>query len=365
MDIQFMKRALDLAKKGEGYTSPNPMVGAVIVKDGRIIGEGYHEKYGSHHAEINAFNNATEDVEGATIYVTLEPCSHYGKTPPCANKIVEKKIKKAVVCLQDPNPLVSGKGIELLRSNGIEVVTGVLEQEGKKLNEVFLKYITTKFPFVFLKTAMTLDGKIAAYTGDSKWITNEESRQFVHQLRHKASGIMVGLGTILADDPMLNTRLKDKKGKDPHRIIVDTHARTPLTAKILNMDTDADTIIAVSDNADQEKVRLLEKKGAEIIVTPLKNGHVDLLYLMKELGERKIDSILLEGGGTLNFSALESGIVDKLYAFMAPKIIGGSEAKTPVEGKGISSIKDAIQVENIELQRFGSDVMIEGYIKKR
>lgn len=364
MDIRYMKRALELAKKGTGYTSPNPLVGAVIVKDDRIIGEGYHERYGSHHAEVNAFINATEDVEGATMYVTLEPCSHYGKTPPCANKIVEKKIKKVVIGLLDPNPLVSGKGIEILRKNSIEVVTGVMEQEGKKLNEIFLKYITTKLPYVILKTAMTLDGKIAAYTGDSKWITNEESRAFVHQLRHRVSGIMAGIGTILADDPMLNTRLKDAKGKDPHRIIVDSNARTPLTARILNMESDADTIIAVSEQADKEKVERLKNKGAIVLGIPIKEGGLDLNHLMKELGERKIDSILLEGGGTLNYSALEAGIVDKVYSFIAPKIIGGSEAKTPVEGKGKAYVKDAVVIENIELQRFGGDIMIEGYIGK-
>lgn len=364
MDIQYMKRALELAQKGAGYTSPNPLVGAVIVKDGRIIGEGYHEVYGSHHAEVNAFNNAAEDVEGATMYVTLEPCSHYGKTPPCANKIVEKKIKKVVIGLEDPNPLVAGKGIEILRSSGIEVVTGVLETEGRKLNEIFLKYITTSLPFVILKTAMTLDGKIAAYTGDSKWITNEASREFVHQLRHRVTGIMAGIGTILADDPMLNTRLKDGKGKDAHRIIVDSNARTPLTARILNMESDANTIIAVSEQADKEKIKHLKDKGAEIIVTPQKDGKLDLQYLMKELGQRKIDGILLEGGGTLNYSALQEGIVDKVHAFIAPKIIGGKDAKTPVEGMGKAYVRDAIDIENIEVSRFGSDVMITGYIRK-
>lgn len=364
MDVKFMQRALELAKKGIGHTNPNPLVGAIIVKDGRIIGEGYHERYGEPHAEVNAFRNAVEDVEGATMYVTLEPCSHFGKTPPCANAIVEKKIKKVVIGLVDPNPLVAGKGVEILRNNGVEVVTGVLENEGKKLNEIFLKYITTKLPFCILKTAMSLDGKIATHTGDSKWITNEQSRAFVHEMRHRVSGIMAGIGTVLADDPMLNTRLAEGIGRDPHRIIIDSSGRLPLDAKMLNMQSTAITIAAVTEKADKEKLKMLQEKGVEIIMTPLKNGRVDLGYLMKELGERKIDSVLLEGGGSLNFSALEEGIIDKVVAFIAPKIIGGKEAKTPVEGIGVGYMKEAVELSDINIQRFGDDIMIEGYFRK-
>lgn len=364
MDIQFMKRALELAKKGSGFTNPNPLVGAVIVKDGRIIGEGYHEVYGSHHAEVNAFRNAKEDVNGATMYVTLEPCSHYGKTPPCANVIVERGIKKVVVGLNDPNPLVAGKGIQILRDNGIEVITGVLEEEGKKLNEIFLKYITKGLPFCILKTAMTLDGKIAAYTGDSKWITNETSRRFVHQLRHRVSGIMVGIGTIFADDPLLNTRLEDAEGSDPIRIIVDSSGKIPLDAKVLNIESKANTIIAAAELISRDKIKALEDMGAEVIITPLKNNQVDLVYLMKVLGHRKIDSVLLEGGSELNYSALEEGIVDKVNSFISPKIIGGREAKTPVGGKGKELMKDAILLKDVEIHSFGNDIMIEGYIRK-
>jgi diaminohydroxyphosphoribosylaminopyrimidine deaminase / 5-amino-6-(5-phosphoribosylamino)uracil reductase len=364
MDIQFMKRALELAEKGIGYTSPNPLVGAVIVKDGRIIGEGYHEVYGSHHAEVNAFRNATEDVSGATMYVTLEPCSHYGKTPPCANAIVEKGIKKVVIGLTDPNPLVAGKGIQILRDNGIEVIDGILEEEGKKLNEIFLKYITTKLPFCILKTAMTLDGKIAAHTGDSKWITNEISRKYVHQLRHRVSGIMVGIGTILADDPLLNTRMEDAEGSDPIRIIIDSSGKIPLSAKVLNIESKAKTIIATTELACKDKIKALEDKDAEVVITPLKNNRVDLVYLMKELGERKIDSVLLEGGSELNYSALEEGIVDKINSFISPKIIGGREAKTPVGGKGKELMKNAILLKDIEIHSFGDDIMIAGYLRK-
>lgn len=361
MDVKYMKKALELAKKGAGYTNPNPMVGAVIVKGGRIIGEGWHEVYGSNHAEVNAFNNAVEDVSGATMYVTLEPCSHYGKTPPCANAIVEKGIKKVVIGLEDPNPLVAGKGIKILQDNGIEVITGVLKEEGKKLNEIFLKYITTRLPFCILKTAMTLDGKIAAYTGDSKWITNELSRKYVHEIRNRVAGIMVGIGTVLQDDPLLTTRLDDSSGSDPIRIIVDSKAKIPLEAKVLNVESKAKTMIAVTEQANKFKIKALEDKGAEVITIQSKDEKVDLGYLMKELGERKIDSVLLEGGSSINYSAIKEGIVDKVNVFIAPKIIGGSSAKTPIGGEGIAFMKDAISLHDIEIYRFGDDVMIEGY----
>lgn len=364
MDEIMMKRALELAERGAGFTNPNPLVGAVIVKNGKVIGEGWHQQYGSSHAEINAFKNAAEDVKGATMYVTLEPCSHYGKTPPCANALIEKGIKKVVIGLVDPNPLVAGNGIKILRENGIEVVTGILEDQGKKLNEIFLKYITTGLPFVIMKTAMTLDGKIASCTGDSKWITNEISRDYVHRIRHRVSGIMAGIGTVLADDPSLTTRLKDIEGKDPVRIIIDSSARIPLTAQVLNLHSKAKTIIACTEMAHKDKIKALEAKGAEIITTPLKDGGVDLKCLMKLLGDKKIDSILLEGGSKINYSALKEGIVDKVNAFIAPKIIGGENAKTPVGGPGIHLMRDAIDLHNIDVKRFQKDIMIEGYIVK-
>lgn len=364
MEINYMKRALELAKLGSGYTNPNPLVGAVIVKDENIIGEGYHELYGGSHAEINAFKNATEDVKGATMYVTLEPCSHYGKTPPCAYAIVEKGIKKVVIGMKDPNPLVAGRGIQILKDNGIEVVVGVLENEAEKINEIFIKYITKKTPFCILKTAMTLDGKIATYTGDSKWITNDASRKYVHELRHRVSSIMVGIGTVLSDDPSLTTRLEDKKGLSPTRIIVDSNLKIPLTAKVLDKNLEGSTIVATTEIADKEKIKFLQEMGASIIVTPTKNNKVDLTSLMEILGERKIDSVLLEGGGTLNYSALNEGIVDKVISFIAPKILGGSNAKTPVEGEGKKYIKDAIELHNIEVSKFEDDLMIVGYLRK-
>ncbi len=364
MDTFYMTRALELAQLGAGHANPNPLVGALIVKNGKIIGEGYHEKYGHAHAEVNAFNNAKEDVQRATMYVTLEPCSHFGKTPPCAETIIKKGIKKVVIAMKDPNPLVAGRGINILKDSGIEVVTGLMEEEAKKLNEIFIKFITTGLPFCTLKTAMTLDGKIAAYTGDSRWVTNERSREYVHKLRHKYSSIMVGIGTVLADDPLLTTRLDMVNSKNPIRIVVDSKGKIPLDAKILKCDDNTKTIIATTEAIDKEKLKYIEAKGADLIVTPLKNNRVDLLYLIKVLGQRKIDSILLEGGSTLNYSALQEGIVDKVLSFIAPKIIGGSLSKTPVGGKGIPFMRDAIALNNINLCKFGDNLMLEAYLRK-
>lgn len=364
MDERFMERAIELARKGEGYTSPNPLVGAVIVKENRIIGEGYHEYFGGSHAEVNALKNAMESVNGATMYVTLEPCSHYGKTPPCANEIVKKGISRVIIGMKDPNPLVAGKGMNILEENGIEVELGVLEKEVKKLNEIFIKYITTKKPFCILKTAMTLDGKIATYTGDSRWITNEYSRQHVHELRHRVSSIMVGIGTVLADDPMLTTRLLERKGRDPIRIIIDTKGRIPLEAKALNLKSKAKTIIAVTEKVKKSKLIALKEKGAEVIITPLKNEKVDLKFLMEKIAAMGIDSILIEGGAGLNFSVLNEDIIDKVITFVAPKIIGGENAKTPVGGDGLALMQDAISLKDIRVKRFYDDIMIEGYIRR-
>jgi diaminohydroxyphosphoribosylaminopyrimidine deaminase/5-amino-6-(5-phosphoribosylamino)uracil reductase len=362
-DISYMKHALDLAKKGAGFTNPNPLVGAVIVKEGKIIGEGYHQVYGSNHAEINAFQNASDDVNGATMYVTLEPCSHYGKTPPCARAIVEKGIKRVVVALIDPNPEVAGMGISILKESGIDVTIGVLEEESRQLNEIFMKYIVTKLPFCILKTAMTLDGKIATRTGDSKWITNEKSRDFVHQLRHRVASIMVGIGTVEQDNPFLNTRLKVGNSKDPIRIIIDSCGRINLNSNVLNLKSNARTIVATTDLAPEGKISELVKKGVDIIKTPNKDNKVDLSYLMRVLGELKIDSVLIEGGSALNYSVLSENIADKVYTFIAPKIIGGKDAKTPIGGLGIPIMKDAISINNIKIHQFDDDIMLEGYLK--
>src|SRR6056297_2015385 len=280
-----MKKALELARLGEGYTSPNPLVGALIVKKGKIIAEGYHEKYGENHAEVNAFLDASEDVKGADMYVTLEPCSHQGKTPPCADRIVKEGIKRVFIGMKDPNPLVAGRGVEILEKNGIEVKYGILEKEAVELNEIFIKYITENKPFCILKTAMSLDGKIATSSGDSKWISNKKSRKYVHQLRHRFSGIMIGIGTVIADDPMLTTRLENKKGKDPHRIVVDTEGRIPLDSKVLNQKSKSKTIIATTEKISPEKIENLKEKNAEVILTPLKNNKVDLNYLFDSLAK--------------------------------------------------------------------------------
>lgn len=356
-----MKIALELAAKGCGNVCPNPMVGAVIVKNDKIIGQGYHKKCGDFHAEVNAFNNATEDVRGATMYVTLEPCSHQGKTPPCADKIIEKGISKVVIGSLDPNPLVSGKGVKKLLDAGIEVEVGVLKNECLKLNEVFMKYIVSKEPFVVLKAAMSLDGKIATSSGESKWITGEEARKNVHRLRSNLSAIMVGVNTVIKDDPELTSRIEN--GINPVRIIVDSNLRTPSDSKIIKTADKVKTIIAtVSD--DSKKAEVYTKAGVNIIKVKKKNKRVDLKELMIKLGQQNIDSILLEGGSELNFSALEQGIVDKVQFYIAPKIIGGINAKGPVGGIGIAKLSEAYKIENIVAQKIGDDILIEGYIAR-
>ncbi len=362
---EYMRRALELARKGEGHTSPNPMVGCVVVKDGRIISEGYHEKYGEFHAERNALTRCTEDTTGADLYVTLEPCCHQGKTPPCTDIIIEKKIARVFVGSMDSNPLVAGKGVQILREHGIYVETGILEEECLKLNEVFYHYITTKTPFVVMKYAMTLDGKIACATGDSKWVTGEIARTQVHRMRGRYRGIMVGIGTVLADDPMLNCRVEG--GVDPVRIICDSNLHIPLESQIVKTASEIETIVACSHESleaekKQEKIRKLKEAGIQLIGTEGAHG-VNLVELMKKLGEQNIDSILLEGGGTLNASALEDGIVNKVYAYIAGKLIGGMDARSPVEGMGIDRMADAITLKDMEIERLGDDFCIVGYVK--
>ena len=362
---EYMRRALELARKGEGHTSPNPMVGCVVVKDGRIISEGYHEKYGEFHAERNALTRCTEDTTGADLYVTLEPCCHQGKTPPCTDIIIEKKIARVFVGSMDSNPLVAGKGVQILRDHGIYVETGILEAECRKLNEVFYHYIATKTPFVVMKYAMTLDGKIACATGDSKWVTGEIARTQVHRMRGRYRGIMVGIGTVLADDPMLNCRVEG--GVDPVRIICDSNLHIPTESQIVKTASDIETIVACSQEAleserKQEKIRRLKEAGIQIIGTEGAHG-VNLVELMKKLGGQNIDSILLEGGGTLNASALEDGIVNKVYAYIAGKLIGGMDARSPVEGMGIDRMADAITLQNVEIEKLGDDFCIVGYVK--
>ena len=363
IDKYFMQRAIELAAIGQGKTNPNPLVGAVIVKADRIIGEGFHERPGGAHAEVNAFLNATEPVEGAAMYVTLEPCAHYGKTPPCADMIIEKGIKRVVVGIKDPNPLVAGKGIQKLLDAGISVDVGILAEECQKQNEVFLKFIIEKKPYVILKAGMSLDGKVATTSGESQWITSKAARAHVHQLRNNYKGIMVGIDTVIADNPLLTCRIQG--GRDPIRIIVDSRLRIPIDAKVLDMQNESKTIIATTHLADSEKIKALQGRGIDIIVTKSINGRVNLESLMTILGEKDIDSILLEGGPTLNYSALESGIVDKVMIYMAPMLIGGKSSKTAVEGEGIRKLSDAIQLEEISCRPMDKDILLEGYIMRQ
>ncbi|MGG7178399.1 bifunctional diaminohydroxyphosphoribosylaminopyrimidine deaminase/5-amino-6-(5-phosphoribosylamino)uracil reductase RibD [Clostridium paraputrificum] len=360
MNEEYMKLAIEMAKKGVGFVNPNPMVGAVIVKDGRVIGQGYHKCYGDNHAEVNAFENVLDNPEGGTIYVTLEPCSHYGKTPPCVDKIIKNKLSKVVIGVLDPNPIVKGRGVKALEAAGIEVITGILEEECKKLNEVFMKYIVSKKPFVLLKTAMTLDGKIATVKGESKWITSEKSRQEVHKSRNKLASIMVGVDTVIKDNPELTCRLDG--GRNPIRIIVDSKLRIPMEAKVV-VDNLAQTIIATTEFAHEDKILSLEELGVKVMRIKSKNQRVDLQSLMIKLGELNIDSIFLEGGSTLSFSALEENIVDKIQVYIAPKIIGGEKSKTPVGGKGVKKLSDAIMLDNMTVRDIETDLLIEAYLR--
>ena len=359
-DKDYMRLALQLAKKGCGWTSPNPMVGAVIVKEGRIIGQGWHQQYGQAHAERNALASCTETPQGATMYVTLEPCCHYGKQPPCVDAILDAGIRRVVVGSADPNPLVAGKGITLLRAHGIAVTENVLQEECDELNRVFFHYITTKRPFVSMKYAMTMDGKIAAYTGASRWITGEAARSHVQQQRHRFRGIMVGVGTVLADDPLLTCRMEG--GRDPVRIICDTHLRTPLQSQVVTTAKQVPTILATCCG-DPEKQAAYQQAGCRVFCLEEQCGHVNLPQLMEQLGQEQIDSILLEGGGTLNWSALESGIVQQVQAYIAPKLFGGRDAKTPIEGAGVPFPDAAFRLKNSRLERLGEDFLIESEVE--
>ena len=356
-DQNYMLQAIQLAKQGEGWTNPNPMVGAVIVKNGRIIGKGYHKKCGELHAERNAIASLTEAAEGATIYVTLEPCCHYGKTPPCTEAIIAQKIKRVVIGSRDPNPKVSGKGIKMLQEAGIEVIEDFMREECDRLNPVFFHYITTKTPYVVMKYAMTLDGKIATKTGASKWITGEAARAEVQHMRHRYMGIMAGIGTVLADDPMLNVRVEG--WKSPIRILCDSGLRIPLDGQIVKSAGKYRTIVAYADSENTEaKRKRLHEMGVETICCPDENNQVDLKKLMKYLGEEGIDSILLEGGGTLNDSALRAGIVQEVQAFIAPKLFGGMNSKTPVEGIGVRFPSEAVKLKCTDICQIGEDIRI-------
>ena len=376
-DILLMHDAMLLAQQGEGRVNPNPLVGALIVKDDEIVARGYHKQHGGLHAEREAFADAEEkgvDCKGATMYVTLEPCCHHGHQPPCTDAVIEHGIKRVVVGLNDPNPLVAGKGLELLRRAGIEVdmLEGAPEAAGiveamKMQNRVFLKYITTGKPWITAKWAMTLDGKICTQTGDSRWITNDESRQYVHMVRSNNMAIMCGIGTVLADDPLLNVRLTDetlaKMGKkefeirQPIRIVVDRRARIPMESNLVATAHEMPLVVVYGSMADEEKLEELREAGVM-----LWNCNT-IMELVQRAGAEKIDSILLESGGTLNEALLKEGLVDEVMAFVAPKIVGGKASRTPVEGEGVEMMADAIELTDTTMETFGNDVMITGLVK--
>ena len=331
-DADYMGLALELARRGMGWTSPNPMVGAVLVKDGEIIGQGWHTRYGELHAEREALKNCTASPAGATLYVTLEPCCHQGRQPPCTQAILDAGITRVVVGSDDPNPLVAGKGLELLRAHGVQVETGVCKQACDALNQVFFHFITTRRPYVVLKYAMTMDGKIATRTGASQWITGEEARKRVHEDRH------------------------------PIRVICDTQLRTPLTSQIVRTAREVPTILATACT-DQERHAPYEAAGCRVWVLPEREGHVDLTALMDRLGAENIDSVLLEGGGTLNWSALEQGLVQKVQAYIAPKLFGGGAAKSPVEGLGVDTPDQAVRLKNTTVTPLGDDFLLESEVE--
>jgi len=363
-DHYFMKMALALAEKGRGFTSPNPMVGAVVVKDGQVVGRGWHAKAGEAHAEVNAIDDAGQAAKGATLYVTLEPCNHTGRTPPCTKKIIQAGIARTVIAMTDPNPDVTGGGIDFLRKAGIQVTCDVCEEQARKLNEIFIKFSRTKLPFVILKTASTLDGQIATRTGDSKWVTGEAARLFVHQIRHEVDAIMVGIGTIQTDDPSLTTRLPDQKGKDPIRIVLDTRLSIPENARILKLDSEADTIIVCGKSALDHKAKALMKKGVKIIQRDETDQKIDLCSLMPVLGQMGITSLLIEGGSRIIHSALVAGIVDKVFLFYAPKILGGNDGVSLCTGRGPENMNQAVPVKDMNVRWFENDIMIEGYLGK-
>ena len=359
---KYMLHALKLAERAEGDTSPNPMVGCVLVDDrGIIVGEGYHHRAGEAHAEVNALLAAGDLAKGATAYVTLEPCSHYGRTGPCCKALAEAGVAKVVAACLDPNPLVAGRGLEYLRQVGIEVSCGMCEEQAKKLNERFFCWITKKRPFITLKYAMTLDGKIATSIGDSKWITGEEARRFAHRLRRQHDAVLVGIGTVLADDPELTTRMVS--GKNPVRIVLDSSLRIPLQAKVLN--EEARTIIFTGTEADKQKQNVLEiKKNVEIIRLPLKDGSLPIEQVVQKLSELNITSLLVEGGSAVHGAFYDSGLVDRVYAFIAPKLIGGKESLSPIGGVGSKLVAAGWQLDDVEQQLLGKDIMITGIVRK-
>ena len=360
IDESKMLRAIELASRGAGWTNPNPLVGAVIVRDGRIIGEGFHERYGEAHAERNALADCArrgESPQGATLYVTLEPCCHQGKQPPCADAVIEAGIARVIVGSRDPNPLVAGRGNERLRNAGIEVIEDVLRERCDELNPIFFHFIQTTRPYVVAKWAMTLDGKIATRTGDSQWVSNDASRADVHELRHRLAAIMVGSGTALADDPSLTAR-RSEPSNQPIRIVVDGRLRIPTDCQLARTTHEAPTIVATACALEDPKADALRELGVDIVSLPAPSGKVDLNTLMDELGQQGIDSVLVEGGGGLHEAMFKAGLVNEAVVYLAPKVVGGADAKTPVEGSGVEQMSDAIELGHPTVERIGNDLKL-------
>lgn len=361
-DREYMQLALDLAASAKGKTNPNPIVGAVLVKDGVIVGSGLHRKAGEPHAEVHAFNMAGSHAKGATLYVTLEPCSHYGKTPPCAKLVKESEVSRVVVAAMDPNPSVAGRGINMLRQAGIEVEVGLLEKEALQLNERFIHNMLTDKPFVISKFAMTIDGKIATHNGDSKWITSKEARLQVHELRDEVDAILVGIGTVLADNPSLTTRLPHRKGKNPIRVILDSELKIPLDVNVVDT-TEAPTIIVCGPKVDSTKLNQLQEKGVKILsVSKAVNG-LNLDEMLNELYKDGITDVLVEGGAEVNASFLRAGLINKFLVYIAPKLLGGRNSKTPFTGIDVDRIDDALQLEFDSIEQIGQDLCITAYPK--
>jgi len=358
-DLFYMQRAIELAERGAGFVSPNPLVGAVIVREGRILAEGWHARYGEWHAERNALQRCDEDPVGATMYVTLEPCCHHGKTPPCTDAIIASRIVRVVVGLEDPNPLVAGKGIEQLRAAGVSVSVGVAEEQIREQNRIFLRYITGERPWIMMKTAMTLDGKIATWSGDSKWVTGPEARAEVHEMRARYMAIMVGIGTVLADDPLLNCRLEGRVVRQPVRIVVDSNARIPLQTQLVGTAKIYRTIVAHTCFADAERLRALRERGVETLCCDEVGGLVEVTDLARRLRKLGLDAVLLEGGASLNGAFVQAGLVDEVYAFIAPKLLGGERAKTPVAGVGFERMREALHLRVREVRTLGEDVLLK------
>jgi diaminohydroxyphosphoribosylaminopyrimidine deaminase/5-amino-6-(5-phosphoribosylamino)uracil reductase len=362
VDEHYMRLAIEIAKGNIGQTNPNPVVGAVVVNTHQIVGMGAHLKAGEAHAEVHALDMAKEKAIGATIYLTLEPCSHYGRTPPCAKKVISSGIKKAFIATLDPNPLVAGRGVTMLQEAGIEVEVGLLKQESEKMNEVFTHYITHQTPFVTLKMATTLDGKIATVTGESQWITSEESRADVHLLRHQNDAIIIGVQTVLKDNPALTTRINNGYGKHPIRVILDSSLRTPLDAQIANTSV-APTWIFVNKHVPHETINQFTKSDVRIFQTE-DESQVSISAVLQILGNAQVASLLVEGGGEVNASFLEGGFVHKVISYMAPTLIGGNQAPTSFRGKGIEDLAEAVQLYNVEYVPIGRDLKIIGYVSK-